>query len=85
MRYSTTQYEADGDYLADLIKRIAVSDDSDFWMTQDRDRCRSASTRSYCDRGTLAGNLDELAAEWQFNESSEDIDIDFEQIAEIAL
>jgi len=84
MRYSVAQYEADGDYLADLIKRIAVSGDSDFWMTQDRDRCRFCVYRSYCERGTSAGRLDALAAEWQLDETAGDIDIDFEQIAEIA-
>lgn len=82
--YSASQHLADGRYLADLIGRIAQMEVEDFLMTQDKERCRFCAYRSYCTRGTMAGALDDLTAAWDIGEASEDIDLDFEQISEIA-
>ncbi|MCU0520387.1 MAG: PD-(D/E)XK nuclease family protein [Anaerolineae bacterium] len=82
--YGPEQYAADHRYLTDLIGLIALAEGDGFPMTQDESRCRFCVYRSYCDRGSTAGRLDELIAAWDLGAAPEDIDLDFEQIGEIA-
>jgi CRISPR/Cas system-associated exonuclease Cas4 (RecB family) len=85
--YDTSQYEADAAYLTALIKEIAGLGDEDFPLTTQERRCKFCPYRSLCRRGVRAGTLDEaldaLGGEVDVSDAF-DIDIDFEQIAEIA-
>ena len=82
--YGPEPYAADGRYLTDLIRQIALTEGDGFLMTRDESRCRFCVYRSYCDRGSAAGRLDDLTAAWDLGVAPEDIELDFEQIGEIA-
>jgi CRISPR/Cas system-associated exonuclease Cas4 (RecB family) len=80
--YDAARYAADGAYLAALVEEITGLSDTDFPLAVDGERCRFCPYRSLCQRGVEAGafdaGLDEVDAGDAF-----DLDIDFEQIAEI--
>jgi CRISPR/Cas system-associated exonuclease Cas4 (RecB family) len=80
--YDAARYAADGAYLAALVEEITGLSDTDFPLAVDGERCRFCPYRSLCQRGVEAGafdaELDEVDAGDAF-----DLDIDFEQIAEI--
>ena len=78
--YSPAQMAADEAALRKLIK--AIDRASDFPLTDDESRCRFCTYRSLCDRGG-AGRLDWLDEEPEV-EDEEELDLDFEQLAEIA-
>jgi len=88
--YDATQYEADAAYLVALVAEIKALGDDDFPLTNDARRCRFCAYRSLCDRGAEAGAWDEADAEGLVAGGEEevgdalDLDLDFEQIAEIA-
>lgn len=81
--YNASRYEADQAYLEDLIQRIATVDDDAFYMTDGDMMCRYCPYRSYCDRGTTAGDLDEDLVVLDADAPLDHLDLDFEQIAEI--
>lgn len=80
--YSQEQFEADEQFLTGLIAEIDARED--FPLTEDESRCKFCTYRSLCDRGRQAGSL----AEWDAGDVDElDLDvleIDIDQIAEIA-
>lgn len=79
-RYSEDQYKADAVYLAELIDQICTAE-GDLPMTPRLEACRFCVYRSLCERGVGAGSLDEM------DESPDEetgLDIDFEQIGEVA-
>jgi CRISPR/Cas system-associated exonuclease Cas4 (RecB family) len=79
--YSQTQFEVDEAYLLQLIADIDKT--QGFPLTSDERRCRFCSYRSLCDRGRVAGSLEEWdTADYESADLSE-FEIDFEQIAEI--
>ncbi|MBN1978691.1 MAG: PD-(D/E)XK nuclease family protein [Anaerolineae bacterium] len=87
--YDAAQYEADEAYLDSLVEEIVGLED--FPLTAQDQRCKFCPYRSLCQRGVRAGTLDEAPdAARQAIEDEADagdalgIDIDFEQIAEIA-
>ncbi len=80
--YSEEQYQLDHDYLAGLVGEIDTLGDGDFYLTADESHCKFCTYRSLCDRGTAAGSLDQVAFD-QDPESTDDLDLDFDQIAEI--
>ena len=89
--YDSAQYEADGAYLDSLVEEIVRLGDEDFPLTTQEQRCKFCPYRSLCQRGVRAGTLDEaLDAALDEIEGEVDtgdafgVDIDFEQIAEIA-
>lgn len=78
--YSRAQAKRDQDVLSTRIAEIAAAED--FPLTEDERQCRFCTYRSYCDRGRLAGSLEEAAMEYEADEAL--FDLNFEQIAEIA-
>ena len=79
--YSDAQVEEDRAYLTNLIEEIANLGESPALMTSNEKRCRFCVYRSLCDRGISAGPFDELDEDSSPDDF--DLDLDFEQIAEI--
>ena len=79
--YSRGQYEADKAYLEKLLAGILARPDGEYPLTEEERHCKFCVYRSLCERGVTAGTL----AEDALLDSSSDIELelDFEQIAEI--
>jgi CRISPR/Cas system-associated exonuclease Cas4 (RecB family) len=82
--YDDAHYADDVYHLRELIEEIERLDEDAFDLTDDVQRCRYCPYRSYCDRGIEAGSLEERTAAWEPDAVVEDVELDFEQIAEIA-
>ncbi len=80
--YSAEQYAQDDTYLASLAASILSRGERDFELTSDLDRCRFCEYRSLHERGSKAGDL--LAASAAAENDDFDVDLDLEQIGEIA-
>jgi CRISPR/Cas system-associated exonuclease Cas4 (RecB family) len=80
--YSPQQYQLDHDYLIGLVGEIEMLAEGDFYLTSDESRCKYCTYRSLCDRGTTAGLLGEVKFDFESG-GSDDLDLDFDQIAEI--
>lgn len=80
--YSTEQFQADHEYLLGLVKEIEALAETDFHLTPDEAKCNFCTFRSLCDRGIAAG---EIIPGQAFDDSAggEDIELDFDQVAEI--
>ena len=80
IQYSAVLFKEDGEYLGGLIKEVVSLKEIDqFPLTINENHCRYCVYRSLCDRGETAGdfnNMDDLL-------EVDDLDIDFDQIAEI--
>lgn len=76
--YNTQQFKRDWSAIEKLVSEISSS--NEFPMTEDENTCRFCSYRSYCERGSQAGNLKEFEAQL---ESDTSFDVNFEQIGEI--
>jgi len=81
-RYDQAQYDADRDYLANLIREIGKLKPGAFFLTPDADKCRFCVYRSLCDRGEKAGDWKDQDEE-ETTISPGDTDLGFEQIGEI--
>ena len=77
--YSASKSQRDWDSVIKIAEEISAA--KDFPLAEDEHPCRFCAYRSYCDRGTKAGEWDEFEGEVEVEESFE---IDFEQIGEIA-
>lgn len=77
--YTPLQYQRDWDALTRLVEEIQSA--ADFPKTDDLNQCAYCAYRSYCERGTQAGDLDATEIE---PEAEAHFDVDFEQIGEIA-
>jgi len=77
--YDHAQFLRDTSAIEKLIQEIQSRDK--FELTEDERKCNYCPYRSYCKRGTLAGNWQEADVEAEPVESP---DINLEQIAEIA-
>jgi len=77
--YTSAQYKRDRDTLLKLADEIQSA--SSYPLTDDRQKCVFCSYRSYCERGTQAGDVEQAEAEM---EAEELFDVNFEQIGEIA-
>ena len=77
-KYDAHQFKRDGSALERVVEEIANG--TEFPLTEDEKMCRFCAFRSYCNRGTQAGQTDEAEAEV---ESESAFDINFEQIGEI--
>ncbi|MFT3893741.1 MAG: PD-(D/E)XK nuclease family protein [Anaerolineales bacterium] len=77
--YTSAQYKRDWDTLLKLSEEIQNA--SSYPLTDDRQKCVFCNYRSYCERGTQAGDMDQAEAEM---EAEELFDVNFEQIGEIA-
>jgi CRISPR/Cas system-associated exonuclease Cas4 (RecB family) len=76
--YDKKQFKRDWSAIEKIVSEI--SDEHTFALTEDLNTCRFCTYRSYCERGTQAGNIDEAEAE---SESDPSFDVNFEQIGEI--
>jgi hypothetical protein len=74
--YNAAQHTRDWDFLTGLINEIG--NHRHFPLTDDEKKCAYCPYRSYCNRGGVAGMMDEMA-ETELTGT----DINFEQIAEI--
>ena len=77
--YDATQFKRDQSALETLIADIEAT--TSFPLTDDQGKCRFCPYRSYCNRGTSAGDWRDAELEAEVHES---FDINFEQIGEIA-
>jgi RecB family exonuclease len=75
--YTAAQYKRDWDALTSLVAEIAAR--RDFPLTANEEKCAYCPYRSYCNRGTQAGDMDDIETELS------GVEIDFEQIQEIEL
>jgi CRISPR/Cas system-associated exonuclease Cas4 (RecB family) len=83
--YNANQHATNHERLMALIRDIETccAEDVGTWPLTDSERkCRFCAYRSLCNRGSVAGDLDDLDEDW---EPEEPFDIDLEQVAEIAL
>jgi len=80
--YDSTQYAADNEYLSNLINQIENMEEGTFALTDDLKKCRYCVYRSLCNRGDVAGLLDDIENQFEIDKTI-DFDINFEQIAEI--
>ncbi len=81
-QYDKAQYEADREYLANLIAEIARLKPGQFYLTPDVEKCQYCIYRSLCDRGERAGEWEDLEDERETVSPGES-DLGFEQIGEI--
>lgn len=83
--YTATQYAEDAGYLAGLLEQIAALSlgNGVFPLTEVEERCHFCVYRSLCDRGVSAGNIDEIAFDEMEPDGAIEIELDFEQVAEI--
>jgi hypothetical protein len=77
--YTSAQFQRDWDTLLKLSEEVASA--SSYPLTEDRQKCLFCTYRSYCERGTRAGDAEQAEAEM---ETEELFDVNFEQIGEIA-
>ncbi len=78
--YDAGQHAAGRDYLTGLISEIAARKESIWPLTPDERQCPFCNYRSLCERGVKAGFLEELDEDLE----SAELEIDLEQVAEIA-
>ncbi len=82
LAYDAARHAAHGERLTALVQEIAARDEEIWPLTDDVERtCKFCAYRSLCNRGRLAGDLDDLDEEPSMEAL---LDIDLEQIAEIA-
>lgn len=77
--YSAAKFQRDWDSVTKVIEEINSA--KEYPLAEDKHPCRFCTYRSYCDRGTKAGDWDEFDGE---EEGEENFEIDLEQIGEIA-
>jgi len=81
--YSSKKFESDEQFLINLVDTIINLDAESFQLTSEKRKCRFCVYRSLCDRGQLAGRFDEKEGEDLVDDSPLELEIDFDQIAEI--
>ncbi len=81
--YDARQHQTDGETLEGLIGEIIGLGENDFPLTTHERHCRFCPYRSLCQRGIEAGTLLESEHDLDLGEDWS-IDLDLEQIAEIA-
>jgi hypothetical protein len=82
--YSTNQMQNDEVTLLKLMDEIGMNEMDDFVETTDEEPCRFCVYRSYCGRGTQAGNILLEKQDADLDLGLGDVDYDFENIEEIA-
>jgi hypothetical protein len=81
--YDQDTYLADRNYLEMLILEICGRQPGQFLMASDESACKFCVYRSLCNRGIKAGNWNEMEEDHE-DEIPTTIDLDFDQIGEIA-
>jgi predicted RecB family nuclease len=79
--YSAEQHAADRDLLTGLIQEIELR--QHFELTEDQRRCRFCVYRSLCERGVRAGDAGEDRPDSGDEPDLDELDFDFDQIAEV--
>ena len=79
--YDETHFAQDEAYLTALIEEIELLSENEFDLSSDDTICKFCRYRSLCDRGEAAGFIDDAGDA----DTSDDLDLDFEQIAEVEL
>lgn len=82
--YSNDQYQSDLNYLTKIIEEINSLDETAWIKTNQEKQCRFCNYRSLCERGSTAGNWDEMEEDSIDDTSLSLLDIDMDQIGEIA-
>jgi hypothetical protein len=77
--YNAVQFQRDWDHLLKLADELSTA--ATYPLTEDREKCLFCTYRSYCERGSQAGDIEQAEAE---REAEELFDVNFEQIGEIA-
>lgn len=80
--YSQEQYDRDRAYIENTIEELKLFREEDFTLTDDERRCKYCVYRSLCGRGEAAGagDYEEIL---ELQDSQEETEIDFEQLAEV--
>ena len=81
--YDARQYQTDRETLEALIGEITGLGEHDYPLTTQERHCRFCAYRSLCQRGVEAGSLLEAETDFDLGEGW-DIELDLEEIAEIA-
>lgn len=85
--FDEERYAADEAYLTGLVAEIDDLTEDQFELTDDLDKCKFCTYRSYCDRGAVAGSLAELDRGLEDLErglqAAASLEIDFDQVGEI--
>ena len=81
--YDEEQFQTDRIYFSNLIDEIEQRTDDSFEKTDDTRKCRYCNYRSHCDRGTVAGRLDEFD-DFDLELPMETPELDYDEIEEIA-
>lgn len=79
--YNSAAFQADEKYLTALLETIQRLQEEEFYLTSDEKRCGFCTYRSLCNRGVAAGTIQEFDLETE--DQSQEVLVDFEQIAEI--
>jgi RecB family exonuclease len=77
-KYDAQQFKRDWSALEKIVGEITSN--AEFPLTEDEKTCHFCTYRSYCNRGTQAGQLDQAEAE---AESEAAFNVNFEQVGEI--
>ena len=77
-KYDANQFNRDWSAIQKVVKEISSS--NEFPLAEDEKMCRFCTYRSYCNRGTQAGQIAEAETEM---DSEAAFDVNFEQIGEI--
>jgi len=80
--YTESQYNQDREYLSGLMAEIEHLGESEFFLTDQVERCEFCTYRSLCERGVRAGRLDQLPDELSAAGEA-GFTLDFDQIAEV--
>ena len=80
LKYDANQFKRDWSAIEKVVDEISSA--KEFPLTEDEKMCRFCVYRSYCNRGTQAGQIEEAEAEM---ESEATFDVNFEQISEIEI
>lgn len=83
-QYSLQQYKADLDLFLLMVKEIEGLQPDEFPLTPDVKNCQFCVYRSLCNRGTRAGNADEIEED-DSGDTDSLLDINLNQIGEIEI
>lgn len=81
--YSQAEYERDAAFLTALVNEITHLQPDQFSLTPHTERCAFCAYRSLCNRGDRAGSFEGSLETGADAASSNEVTVDFEQIAEI--
>jgi len=80
--YNLTEYRNDGKYLEELTTILNQKEELIYPLTSNFKRCLFCNYRSLCNRGSTPGDLHHLD-EWLGTESTDEINLELDQIGEI--